>query len=107
MRRLASLAEVWLAALVLAASCVVHPDAPVGHSREGTVVDVRRYISDEGEPMVRLTVSTQEVTDEGMLYENNSIVFPATSREAVLFGHRGACAQISRWGDEIRLTPCN
>ena len=106
MRRFLPAPELVLAALVVAASCVVHPDAPTANSRQGTVVDVRHYISDDGEPMVRVTVSTQTAGTEGMVYENDTIAFPATSREAVLFGRRGACAEVAHWGQDVRLSPC-
>lgn len=94
-------AEIWIAALLIAASCVTshQPDTLV---REGRVVQVQSRINRGGEATILVTIAYKS---EG-LYEQDTREYAMGSREAILFGHTGRCVSVRQVNTELVLRPC-
>lgn len=102
MRRILCLSEIWLAALLVAASCTVshQPETLV---RQGRVEKVETVISRDGQPTVLITISF--ISENS--YEQDTREYPFGSREAILFGHTGRCVEVREVaGGDLILRPC-
>lgn len=95
-------AEIWIAALLIAASCVTshQPETLV---REGRVVHVESHINRGGEATILITIAYEN----GGLYEQDTREYPMGSREGILFGHTGRCVSVREIpGGEQTLQRC-